>query len=344
MATALVALGSNLGDRRQILETALAALAAHSGIRLVAKSTFHSTRPIGGPPGQDDFLNAAARLETSLAPQELHSVLKAIEMAAGRVRAERWAPRTLDLDLLLYDRQMIETTELTVPHPRMAFRRFVLEPAAEIAPGMRHPTIGWTIDELRNHTRMRTPYVAAIAGPIAEDKTAIARAASAALAGQIICDPEPTDVELSNFLSSRLSYEKAVELLELRARPIRVTAWASTAFMTISDYWFPDSGFHSMPSDKRGEYISRFAELTRSVSQPKLVAILESSASRFSRVWWREAGRPSNRAFLESLIGRTLEPIAKVEKSLWGGPMLFLDSGEPEAALKELVAAIQSMQ
>jgi 2-amino-4-hydroxy-6-hydroxymethyldihydropteridine diphosphokinase len=344
MAIALVALGSNLGDRRQNLETGLVELAAQSGIRLVAKSTFHSTRPVGGPPGQDGFLNAAARLETSLSPHQLHSALKATETVAGRVRGERWAPRTLDLDLLLYDRQIIETPELTVPHPRMAFRRFVLEPAAEIAPGMRHPTIGWTVEELYRHVQMRTPYVAAIAGPIAADKTALARMATAALAGQMICDPEPTDVEFNNFVTNRLSYEKAVELLELRARPIRMTAWASTAFMTISDYWFPDSGLHSMPSEKRGEYVSRFAELARSIAQPKLVAILESSASRFSRVWWREAGRPSNRANLESLIGTTLQPLAPDEKSLWGGPMLFLDCDEPEAALKELVAAIQSMR
>src|SRR5260221_497271 len=136
MAAALIALGSNLGDRQRNLDDTIAQLAAQSGIHHVAKSRWHATRPIGGPPGQREFLNGAALIETTLSPEQLHAALKQIEAAAGRNRGERWAPRTLDLDLLLYDDRVIDTPDLTVPHPRMAFRRFVLEPAAEVSPAM----------------------------------------------------------------------------------------------------------------------------------------------------------------------------------------------------------------
>ena len=98
-------------------------------------------RPIGGPAGQEPFLNAAALLETSLPPAELLARLQRIELHLGRTRETRWAARTLDLDLLLYDNLVLNTPYLTLPHPRMAFRRFVLEPAAEVAPEMAHPRL-----------------------------------------------------------------------------------------------------------------------------------------------------------------------------------------------------------
>jgi len=344
MATALIALGSNLGDRRQNLETALSQLAGHSGIRLVTKSSFHSTRPIGGPPGQGDFLNAAARLETSLSLQELHSVLKATEAAVGRVRADRWGPRTLDLDLLLYDEQVVETPELTVPHPRMAFRRFVLEPAAEIAPDMRHPTIGWTVAELRDHVRTRTPYVAAITGVVAADKTALAIATAAAIAGRIIRDPDPVDISLDAIRASRRSFDEVLELLERRARPIRMTGWTSSDFMLVSDYLFDESQILFMSViDRRGEFTERFEELSNTLSRPKLLAILNSP---LRASWFIEAiiaSTPIQSRMRETMVGMGTALSSHVATS-WRGPLLRLEASKPEEARDELVAAIQGMQ
>jgi 2-amino-4-hydroxy-6-hydroxymethyldihydropteridine diphosphokinase len=145
---ALIGLGSNLGDRRANLEGAIADLAATPCVSVRRVSSFRETEPVGGPPGQGTYLNAAAVLETTLDPPVLLHILQAIEMRYGRVRTVRWGERTLDLDLLLFDDQIIDTTELTVPHPRLAERRFVLEPLAEVAPDAIEPRTGRTISEL----------------------------------------------------------------------------------------------------------------------------------------------------------------------------------------------------
>ena len=148
MACSLIALGSNLGDRAGQLQRALGELARLPQTRLIARSQWHETPPAGGPAGQGPFLNGAALLGTSLAPPALLAELHRVEALLGRVRAEQWAARSLDLDLLLYDRLARQTPELAIPHPRMAFRRFVLEPAAEAAPWMLHPESGWTVQRL----------------------------------------------------------------------------------------------------------------------------------------------------------------------------------------------------
>ena len=129
---AYVAVGANLGDPRQSVEDAIDALGRLPQSRLAARSSLYRTAPVdaGGP----DFINAVVALETGLAPLELLARLQAIEAAAGRERPYRNAPRTLDLDLLFHGEQKLDTPTLTLPHPRMGQRAFVLVPLAEIAP------------------------------------------------------------------------------------------------------------------------------------------------------------------------------------------------------------------
>jgi pantoate--beta-alanine ligase len=148
MANCLVGLGSNLGDRAQSLLQALAALGALPGVCLLRHSALVETAADGGPPGQGAYLNAAALLETSLSPAELLAALGDIERRLGRMRGERWGPRTIDLDLLLYGDAVVNTDELTLPHPRLNERAFVLQPAAEIAAQMVHPLLERSIAEL----------------------------------------------------------------------------------------------------------------------------------------------------------------------------------------------------
>jgi 3-oxoacyl-[acyl-carrier protein] reductase len=147
-ATAYIALGSNIGDRQDYLDRALQALQEHPRITVSQVSTTHETAPVGGPPGQGPYLNAAAELQTELGPTELLDVLTDIEHQLGRVRNERYGPRTIDLDLLLYDDLVLEEPRLIVPHPLMAERPFVLAPLCEIAPDMVHPVLKRTMGEL----------------------------------------------------------------------------------------------------------------------------------------------------------------------------------------------------
>jgi 2-amino-4-hydroxy-6-hydroxymethyldihydropteridine diphosphokinase len=140
LTRAYVGLGANLGDREGTIRRALELLDAEDGIELVAVSTLRETDPVGYA-HQPPFLNGAAAVDTELAPRELLERLLAIERKLGRVRAEgpRYGPRTIDLDLLLYGDLVVDETGLTVPHPRLAERRFALEPLHELDPDLRLP-------------------------------------------------------------------------------------------------------------------------------------------------------------------------------------------------------------
>jgi 2-amino-4-hydroxy-6-hydroxymethyldihydropteridine diphosphokinase len=188
MATSLLGLGSNLSDRHATLRAALAEIDALPDVRLVRASEIYESLPLGGPPGQGVFLNSAAVVETKTPPLQLLDELQDIESRHGRQRAERWAPRTLDIDLLLYDDQVAETEMLTLPHPRMSFRRFVLEPAAEIAPRMLHPTIGWPVERLLLHLDEASDQVA-IVSPSEALRGDTAKFLSDRFAGQSIEGP-----------------------------------------------------------------------------------------------------------------------------------------------------------
>ena len=146
MAICLVALGSNLGDRVGNLLEALADLRSH--VQILRISSLHETMPVGGPPGQANFFNAAAVISATQTPEKLLEILRKIETRMGRTREHSCAPRTIDLDLLLYDQQVIDTPDLVIPHPRMHERRFVLAPAAEVAADFRHPIERATLGEL----------------------------------------------------------------------------------------------------------------------------------------------------------------------------------------------------
>jgi 3-oxoacyl-[acyl-carrier protein] reductase len=148
MTFAFIALGSNLGDRDDYLERALTALRHSEGIEVTRVSPVYETRPVGGPPGQGPYLNAVAEVRTQRGPHDLLALLLNVEQQLGRVRQEKDGPRTIDLDLLCYGDAVIADERLTLPHPRLHERLFVLQPLAQLAPGWIHPVLKRNIADL----------------------------------------------------------------------------------------------------------------------------------------------------------------------------------------------------
>ena len=163
--TAYVGLGSNLGDRAAHLADAVERLRRTPAVRVTALSSLLENLAIGGPAGSPPFLNAVVELRTTLSPHALLQAMQAIEADLGRVRHERWGPRTIDLDLLLFGDRTIESTDLTVPHPLMHARRFVLQPLAEIAPTAFHPSSRTTVAALLERLNADVPPSSGTHGP-----------------------------------------------------------------------------------------------------------------------------------------------------------------------------------
>lgn len=148
MMTAYLGLGSNLGNRLAFLRGGRDTLTNQPGIELIRTSAVYETEAVGGPPDNPAFLNAVLQIQTSLEPDQLLAACLAAESEFGRSRPARWAPRTLDIDILFYADQIVCAEHLTIPHPRLQERPFVLAPLLDIAPDLKHPLLEQTIAEL----------------------------------------------------------------------------------------------------------------------------------------------------------------------------------------------------
>ncbi|MDE6641246.1 MAG: 2-amino-4-hydroxy-6-hydroxymethyldihydropteridine diphosphokinase [Acetatifactor sp.] len=153
---AYLSVGSNMGDRKKYIEDGIQALKEHPRMKLVRVSDIIETEPYGGVE-QDNFLNGVIEIETLLGPEELLEVLHEIENSAGRERTLHWGPRTLDLDILFFDKLVYESDDLVIPHPDIQNREFVLKPLSTVAPNYRHPVLGTTVlqelEELEKSSR-----------------------------------------------------------------------------------------------------------------------------------------------------------------------------------------------
>jgi 2-amino-4-hydroxy-6-hydroxymethyldihydropteridine diphosphokinase len=336
VATCLVAVGSNLGNREQTLDRAVAVLLRQEHLRLLRRSRWRETSPVGGPPGQGKFLNGVLLLETSLAPQRLIEVLQAAEAEFGRDRRQRWGPRSLDLDLLLYDGLILDTPQLAVPHPRMAWRRFVLEPAVEIAGQMLHPTLGWSIARLWEHLNTAVPYLA-IAGPPAAGKTDLARQIAAKVAARLILDDNDDKGVRTIFRSARAKqivltpFSLELRILDRRADQLDAErpAWADRTRLSVSNFWLAQSLAYAgvyLPPEQQLAFRSHWEQRNRTAVSPKLTVLLDAPAQ----------GPSSLEQVRRAIVAQASQP--------GQGPVLHLAGPASLDAVAEVLAAIDSMQ
>lgn len=347
MFLCLVGLGSNEGDRHENLVRALEELGRQCGVRLLRQSRFLETAPVGGPIGQSPFLNAAALLETCLDPEALLAALMHVEASLGRRRVERWGPRTIDLDLLLYDELVLSSSTLVVPHPRMAWRRFVLEPAAEIASAMIHPTTGWTVARLLEHLNTAKDYVA-IAGPVAAAGTGLGRPIARSVGGWLLTEtPDLALIEAFCADPLGLAWPLGLESLEAAARLLAAEAsiWQGPAPWWVSDYWFDQCLAFArawLPPERRAAFDQQFAETARTVVRPKLTVVFEIAGD-----WpFQEtgAGRPDPSGLANEAWRRMCDALETCLRRPDVGPVLRLAGESSDQSLQEVLAAMAAMK
>jgi 2-amino-4-hydroxy-6-hydroxymethyldihydropteridine diphosphokinase len=281
---ALIGLGSNVGDRKAHLERAVAALAETPGVVLRAVSSYHETTPAGGPAGQGAFLNAAAAVETTLAPRQLLDFCHAIEADSGRVREVRWGERTLDVDLLLFGDETIDEPGLVVPHPRMAVRRFVLAPMTEVAPEAVDPLTRRTVADLLANLDRRPSFVVLLAMP-----TPVFRRVSEGLAAVGLFEETGSD-ESYEARTDLLAEPDFFAILDEKAREYEASRWSADIWgdrWVVSDFWFDRlvrDASHRLDGEERDRWRERFAERKSCVIRPTFLVAPPYSLSQI-RLW-----------------------------------------------------------
>ena len=317
MPLCLIGMGANLGDPAETLRAALDALAGEPGFELVAASKFLATRPIGGPEGQGEFLNACATIRTDLSPRETIAALLRIEANLGRTRRTRWEARRLDLDLLLYGEEIYRAEGIEVPHPRMASRRFVLDPAEEIAAEMVHPITGWTIGAIARHLRS-APNVAMLTGLDSDGR------------GQVVEQlrrlpfPEGRSSQSARFrlielLDAIPGRQDQVAFREAFLEPRDVPDGSAATVPVVLDFW---PGEPLLWMDKNSREEDRLLTVLNEIPAPKLLIDL-----------YVPDGDPTvEERWLDLLRSRAPAPWIRV------------DATNPQQATTEILAALEAMQ
>lgn len=336
MANCLVSTGSNLGDRGETIRRAVQKILDTPGFEGVIASTLLETNPVGGPTGQDLFLNGAVRFTTLHPPATVLNILQRIELALGRKRQIRWQARKIDLDLLLYDQEIVTDKELVLPHPRMAFRRFVLEPAAEIAAEMLDPVTGRSLEELLHRLNTGENYVA-ISSVLNIGGHLLAQAvteASPQMISGLIEDPLRKKIPRKGVPSRTNDGE--IESLRRRIERLAAEDWPSQKGFAVSDFWLDESLVTACVLEGAASWEaarSLLNDVSPHVAAPKLLVLLDVDTERINQT-------------IQSMAtaSRLRDEWWSLGRSVAGLPVLRLELCNWERAVDELTAAICAMK
>ena len=314
-AHCLIGCGANEGARREQLNQAIDMLRFMPGVRLVDVSQFLETLPVGGPPGQSPYLNAACLIETTFKPAEVLDMLLAVENTLHRSRETRWGPRTIDLDLLLYDDCVLKTECLQVPHPRMTTRRFVLEPAAAIAADLKHPVAGCTIRELLENISERHLHVAVVGVP-GSGAPEIADAVADVTLSRLIHAPAPLPLNsfgAPNGEHSAIKEETVDQLLLLSqkyAAPLLKANWPVDPHGTVTDYWIESIRLAAQTnsvSDTNKQFENAFATISQETVVPNVILLLNVNHQTLSeRIAYRTHSAQQSDIFSDLVAVQTM--------------------------------------
>ena len=282
-----IGLGSNLGDREEHITRSLKILAGTEGIELLRTSDVLETSPLAGA-DQPKYLNAVTEINTTLTAEALFNRLAEIEDSLGRVREKKWSPRTIDLDLLLFDRQVINTSDLTVPHPQMHLRSFVLTGLCQLNSELIHPVLSVTVSELASRLNgcdfvlnRQLPQLISIAGLIGVGKTTLTKKLAERLDCTCIFEPYQENPFMPDVYAGKKQFALDSELFWLTSRAEQLkTDMLKKAAICISDYIFEKTRIYAEKwlNDRQMDLYENISPPFSSMAaQPVLVVYLKDS-------------------------------------------------------------------
>lgn len=353
--TAYVGLGSNLAGRANFIDKAVDCLNSTEGVRVNAVSSIIETRPLCDA-GGGDYLNAVARIQTVLAAEKLHERMISIEDSLGRTRGQKWAPRTIDLDLLLYGDEIIQTAQLTVPHSEMHLRSFVLKGVCELDGDLQHPVLKRSMRQLAARLNgedfardAQRPQLLSVAGVIGVGKTTLANGLAKALGCRMLAEAYDTNPYLADVYAGRGEFALDSQLFFLGSRVDQLSEDSlEPGRAVVTDYVFDKEMIYArrtLDAVQFAQYKKRHVETAPSVAKPVLVVYLKESLQKcLDRI------RRRNRPYEQRIELEALENLASDYEKLFAdwraSPVIRLGpdefNGLDEADVKRLADEVRS--
>jgi len=322
MTIAYIGLGSNLGDRKDFIHKALKVLAETKNIEVARVSDLIETVPLGGA-NQPKYLNAVAQIKTALTAKDLHRILLNVETSLGRIRGEKWSSRTIDLDILLFGEEIINTSDLTIPHPQMHLRSFVLKGLCQLDADLLHPVIKVPMKKLAerlNDTDFvlnpKLPQLVSVAGIIGVGKTTLAQNLSKIFSCKCIFEPYDKNPYLPDVYAGKKELALDCQLFFLTGRVAQLNLHGLKAGeMLFADYVFDKEliyAKHLLNTEQLALYDTIHKQIISDIAAPVLVIyLIDSVESCLDRIHRR------NRPYEQKIQPQFLDSLSRGHEKLF---------------------------